>query len=619
MCGFLTEFSFNPESLTNTDDFTALLALSKHRGPDSTLIHSGTGYQLGFNRLAILDLSENGNQPKYSPTKRYHVVFNGEIYNYKALEKVHELTHLQSTSDTEVLVHLLDLLGVEATIKQLNGMFSIAVIDTLSQDLYLIRDFAGIKPLFYGVSAHGIVAASQFDQIFKHVWFKEGIQLRPDIMKEYFGFGYMQAPNTIYENIFQVDPGTYLKITSEGVMETRDFKVFSTGVTSTLNELDSSTIAAVKDCLERAVEPQLVSDVPLATFLSGGIDSPLISAIAKGVKRDIKAYTMAVNDKDMDESEQAGRYAKHLALEHHVHHIDEQDLLNVIDAHFKNMPEPFGDYSSIPTFLITKLAKQDHAVMLSGDGGDELFWGYPRMLDVVHKRHWFEIPFIMRRPIVRLANKLKLIHTWAPYVYNTLQDWVKAKHLHIFKTHLDTFFPKINFSKELNELYDLKTKRSSSELLKWLRFNEFYGHMQRVLIKVDRMSMANSLEVRVPFLDKQMITMAWNIEPQFHKKDRELKYILKGILKGFIPGSKIQKKKQGFTVPIEHWLKKELKDDVQNLIFDLPFYGADVMDVDAIKAYVIDFYSGKHAAAWGIWHIYAWQKWAVVHKLIKET
>ena len=172
MCGFLTEFSFDPNALTSAERFTMLLALSKHRGPDATLIEEGNTYRLGFNRLAILDLSPAGNQPKYSPSKRYHVVFNGEIYNYKTLEIQYELTHLRSTSDSEVLVHLLDVIGIEATIKSLNGMFAISIIDTHTNDLFLIRDFAGIKPLFYGSSEHGIVAASQFDQVFKHDWFK---------------------------------------------------------------------------------------------------------------------------------------------------------------------------------------------------------------------------------------------------------------------------------------------------------------------------------------------------------------------------------------------------------------------------------------------------------------
>ena len=618
MCGFLAEFSFGDYETTKNTYFEDLLVESKQRGPDATIIHTETNYKLGFNRLAILDLTEKGNQPKFSPSKRYHIVFNGEIYNFKDLEKTHKLSNLESTSDTEVLVHLLDKIGVNETIKELNGMFAISIVDIQTNEMYLIRDFAGIKPLFYGVSEQGIVAASQFNQIFKHIWFKNDLDLRPEIMKEYFGFGYMQTPNTIFEHIFQVNPGTYLKISSEGAIGTYDFKVYPKLGQTTLNENDFKTADAVKNCLEESVKKQLASDVPLATFLSGGIDSPLISAIAKHSNPNIKAFTLAVNDDILDESKQAKVYAKHLDFEHHVQRINEKDLVNVVDAHFKNMPEPFGDYSSIPTYLIAKLAKQDHTVMLSGDGGDELFWGYPRMLDVLQKRHWFKIPFRIRKPIVRLANKLKIINTWAPFQYKTINELIKSKHLHIFKENLDEFFPVIKFSNELEELYNFKTKKSPTELLKWLRYNEFYGHLQRVLIKVDRMSMANSLEVRVPFLSKKMITMAWNIEPQFHKTHQELKHILKRVLNNFIPNKFIHKKKKGFSVPIEQWLKSELQDDVKKVIFDLPFYGIDFIQIEAIKSYVNDFYKGKHDAVWGVWHIYAWQKWALLQGLIKD-
>ncbi len=439
MCGFLTEYSFIPDNITNKESFNSLLALSSHRGPDSSIIHTEKNYQLGFNRLAIIDLSENGNQPKFSPTKRYHVVFNGEIYNYKELEKKYQLSNLQSTSDTEVLVHLLDLLGVDAAIGELNGMFAIAVIDTITDNLYLIRDFAGIKPLFYGVSDKGIVSASQFDQIFKHSWFKDNITLRSDIMKEYFGFGYMHAPNTIYENIFQVNPGEFLKISKFGSIEKQIFKRFDFKA-QIKHGHENEVVKTLESPLIDSVERQLVSDVPLATFLSGGIDSPLITALAKHKNPKIEAFTISVEDSILDESEVASAYAEHLKIAHQVENVNKTDLLKSIDAHFNKFPEPFGDYSSIPTYLITKIARNKYTVMLSGDGGDELFFGYPRFLDVIKKQYWFNIPFTIRKPIIRLTNKLKLTDTWAPFHYNTLAQFIKEKHTHIFKTTLDAFF-----------------------------------------------------------------------------------------------------------------------------------------------------------------------------------
>jgi asparagine synthase (glutamine-hydrolysing) len=289
MCGFLAEYGFNNSGLSEPSVFANLLALSKHRGPDSTEVSRQDNFQLGFNRLSILDLSENGNQPKTSPSKRFHVVFNGEIYNYKTLAKTYELKNLMSTSDSEVLVHLLDKIGVEAAIKALNGMFAIAIVDTKINSLYLTRDFAGIKPLFYGLNTGGMVAASQFDQVFKHPRFVKTLALRPEIVKEYFGFGYMQAPNTIYENIFQVNPGELVVVNASGEIEKKDIIKFSKQF------LESSETPDFKSVVNQAVNRQLVSDVSVATFLSGGIDSPLIAAYAKSNKPDIEAFTLEVD------------------------------------------------------------------------------------------------------------------------------------------------------------------------------------------------------------------------------------------------------------------------------------------------------------------------------------
>lgn len=564
MCGFLAEYTFNSSTLTSEDSFNTLLRLSKHRGPDSTLVCTDRNYQLGFNRLAIIDLSENGNQPKLSPSGRFNVVFNGEIYNYRKLKKKFQLSNLQSTSDTEVLVHLFDELGVEKTVKELNGMFAIALVDTLKDQMYLIRDFAGIKPLFYGVSEQGIVAASQFDQVFKHLWFKDTLSLRPEIMKEYFGFGYMQAPNTIFDNIYQVNPGEYLKISKDSSIETIVFKRYdSNGVVENMN--DPVVLNIFETHLKNSAEQQLVSDVPLAAFLSGGIDSPLITALAKEKKSNIEAFTISVKDEQLDESEPATNYANHLKIAHQVETVNDRDLIDSIDSHFEKFPEPFGDYSSIPTYLITKVARKKYTVMLSGDGGDELFYGYPRFLDVIEKKFWFSIPFSIRKPIIRITNKLNITNTWAPYHYKTLGQFIREKHTHIFESTLNSFFPDTNFSEEMNKLYDYDNSMTPKSLLEWLQFNEIYGHLQRVLIKVDRMSMANSMEVRVPFLDKKVMEEAMTKYPNEFKSSSDLKKVLKNILRNYYPDKIIYKQKKGFAVPIGKWLKNQLAHDVKRL------------------------------------------------------
>ena len=606
MCGFLAEFSFENKPVLNSADFNTLLNFSKHRGPDDTGVFKSENFQLGFNRLAILDISNKGNQPKQSPNGRYHIVFNGEIYNYKSLSKAYQLTNLNSSSDTEVIIHLLDKLGIQQTILQLNGMFAMTIVDTKTNNFYLTRDFAGIKPLFYGLSSQGAVSASQFNQIYKHPWFYNSLKLRKNIVKEYFGFGYMQAPNTIYESIFQVNPGELVQIDIHGHVKRTELTSFA----KTQKTQESKTTKSLKTSLKKVVNRQLVSDVSVATFLSGGIDSPLISAYAKKSKSDIEAFTIKVNDVKLNESDIAQDYAKALDLKQVIVSVEDSDLLKSIDEHFKAYSEPFGDYSSIPTYVICKEAKKRHTVMLSGDGGDELFFGYPRMRDVLKKRIWFIFPYHVRKILAKITNSLKITNTWAPYIKN-FNAFVINKHLHLPNEVLDKAFLDTHFSQEIKSLYSF-ANNSRKSLLHELRWNEFYAHMQRVLIKVDRASMKHSLEVRVPFLDKESITNAWQLSSNLDTK-KDLKKELKVLLEKELPLELINKKKMGFTVPLYDWLHSSLKADVFKQVFDTPFYGERIFDASILKSYVEDFYDRKHENSWGVWHIYAWQKWAGIH------
>ncbi len=618
MCGFLGEFLFRVNDSTSDIFFKELLELSKHRGPDSTKIVATSKFKLGFNRLSILDITSNADQPKLSPSKRYYVVFNGEIYNFKELEEKYDLCDLNSSSDTEVLIHLLDKIGIEQTIKELNGMFAIAIIDSKLNELYLTRDFAGIKPLFYGISHEGAVFASQFNQIHKHSFFNLKLKFRKEILKEYFGLGYMQAPNTIFEKIYQVNPGELIKISANGEIFKEVLWSFNPLMGSYKSNSKENCVNEFDKMFGEVIKRQLQSDVPLAAFLSGGIDSPLVCAQAKKQKEDIETFTIGVEHKKYDESIKASQYANHLNAEHTIKQISSDQLIEQIDEHFKYFSEPFGDFSSIPTYVITKIAKDKHTVMLSGDGGDELFFGYPRMLDIFKKRYWFKVPYLVRKPVIRLAIKLKLFNSWAPYTYRKMEDSILAKHLHISLNKLNKLFPKSSFSIELKEIYRLPKNQTKKKLLHWLRFNEFYAHMQRVLIKVDRMSMANSLEVRVPFLDKKSIDFAWKIIPEFSKNKFELKGLLKKAMELYYPKEMIEKEKSGFSVPIDDWLKNHLKNDVKKVIFDYPIYGEAYLNKVELINYVEDYFEEKHNESWGVWHIYAWQKWALNEKLINS-
>lgn len=614
MCGLLGEVS---TQTMVADRFRALLDLSQSRGPDQQGQWSDPVCQLGFNRLSILDLSENGKQPMLSPSGNYVLVFNGEIYNYKALQKKYRIddTDLRSTSDSEILCHLIDQVPIATFAKELNGMFAIAIWNIKERQLYLMRDFSGIKPLFYGLHDHGIVFASQFNQVFKHPSFKSKA-LRPDIMKEFFGLGYMHAPNTIFESIFQIEPGQLIvwDFWSKMIIQKQSYFKWHT----TSNHLDGAeeTRKLFSECFEKVVKNQLQSDVPIATFLSSGYDSSLVTAYAKKQKSDIYAFTFGVDDSEFDETHDAKIYADTLQVSHIVEHCHTHDLLDVVDAHFKEMPEPFGDYSSVPTYLITQKAKHYATVMLSGDGGDELFWGYPRFRKSVQQAHWFRYPLWLRKLIVPFFRKLNKKLSRGLDIYPKFSDWILEKQLHF--TDLNSLMPKASFSLELNEVYSFIGPINKPNVLLYLKKNEFDAHLQRTLKKVDLTSMANSLEVRVPFLDREMVHFSNSIISQFGITHDRPKLILKDDLYQFIAIEKVQKQKKGFSIPIENWLRNELKDDFIKTVIQTPFYGAAYLNMDYLQSLVSDFYKNQNKVnPWGLWHLYAWQKWAINQQLVK--
>ena len=613
MCGFLGEIT---PHLLEKSSFKKLLDLSKHRGPDQQSIWREDHCQLGFNRLAILDVSQNAMQPLLSPSGRYALVFNGEIYNYKVLQKKYniEMSDLRSASDSEILAHLVERVSIEDFANVLNGMFAIAIWDIQKKKLYLIRDFSGIKPLFYGLSDLGIVFASQFDQLFKHPLCSEKT-LRPEIMKEFFGLGYMSPPNTVFKDIFQLEPGQFLVWDYEQKCIEKKVHFFDWRVAPSVLDSLNTTREDFSACMEKVVKQQLQSDVPLATFLSSGYDSSLVTAYAKKHKEDLKAFTFGIKDSVFDESQDAKSYAAHLKVSHVIAQAESKMLLEVIDSHFKMMSEPFGDYSSIPAFLTTKEAKKHATVMLSGDGGDELFWGYPRFRKSLNQAHWFNYPLWFRKIIIPFARKKNKKLSSALTLINKFSDWILQKQIHF--TGLNNLMPQYDFSKDLYALYTYENKLNRPNILQYLKKNEFFGHMQRTLRKVDLTSMANSLEVRVPFLDKQLINFSNTVIPEFTITHDRPKLILKDDLYQFIPIEKVAKQKKGFTVPVADWLNNAIKQDFIDTVIGKPFFGAAYIDEEFLKSQVEAFYkNSRNIDPWGLWHLYAWQKWAINNELV---
>lgn len=362
------------------------------------------------------------------------------------------------------------------------------------------------------------------------------------------------------------------------------------------------------------IKAQINADVPLATFLSSGIDSSLVTAYTKMNKEDVAAFTFGVDDVNLNESDVATQYAQHLKVKHYVEKADKSEILSVIDTHFKFMSEPFGDYSSIPTYLITKKAKKYATVMLSGDGGDELFWGYPRFNKSVNQAIWFNLPQLLRKIIVPFARKFNKKLSYGLKQHRNFGDWILSKQIYLNSINQ---LMSMSFSNELKESYHYKGSFSKQNVLLYLKKNEFDAHMQRTLKKVDLMSMANSLEVRVPLLDKTVINFSNSIAPQLQIKHSINKLVLKKDLSKHIDEALINKDKKGFTVPIRDWLKKELKQDYLNVVLKNKFYGEQYIDKDFLHSYVLGFFNDdKNIDPWGLWHLYAWQKWAINNDLV---
>jgi len=608
MCGFLGQYS---PQLTPKEGFLANLAIAKHRGPDQTGYWADARVQLGFNRLAIVDLSAAGHQPMHSQPGQWVVVFNGEIYNHLELRKQFSGYTFNGHSDTETILASLDVIGFEETIKSLIGMFAIAAYHKPSGVLYIARDSVGIKPFFYHNNPQNFWFGSQFNQIILGIG-KHNVQLSPEGMRDFLQFGYMQAPNTIYKNIKQLEPGQIVVVDGENITIKRFCAYPQQVKDSGLHEDSTEALEQFNKLFAKVCHDQLQADVPVATFLSSGIDSTVVNAYSKAFKPDLTAYTIGFGGASGDERPLAAQYASHLGIKHMSENIDKRDLLNSLDDHFQKLGEPFADFSSIPTYLICQKARESSTVMLSGDGGDELFWGYHRMHNYVANYPFFKDSLLVRR----IKKKLKIFPkpaSGAVYEFTKAQESVENAHSHILLHHFKKLMPGIDKTENTKSLYRFDYQ-GQKEFRNWIRYNEFYAHMQRVLIKVDRMSMAHSLEVRVPLLDQRIVDFAWHLDSNFGlTKKEELKKFLKRALSQHIPLGMMNQKKMGFYIPIGDWLNTSLKEEVKELLLNNPIYGEEYLDRPEWNKLVTDYYEGKGGAGeWGIWIMYCWQKWGIL-------
>ncbi|PCJ17080.1 MAG: asparagine synthase (glutamine-hydrolyzing) [Candidatus Cloacimonadota bacterium] len=601
-----------------------------HRGPDADghFICTQSRVALGHRRLSILDLSEAGAQPMTSKSQRYIIVFNGEIYNFKDLRKDLEGVSWRGHSDTEVLLEYIEQFGFEKTLTDLNGMFAISLYDKKENKLYLARDRAGEKPLYYGQQGDFFFFGSELKSFLKHPNFNNEVDR--DVLCSYLRHNYIPAPLSIYKNISKLQPGTFVEvdINSQKVLNKyywnpQEKKASTEIFLGTEQEAKSK----LNDLLLDAVKIRMESDVPLGAFLSGGVDSSLIVALMQAQsKKKVQTFTIGFEEDQYNEAKFAQDVANHLKTDHTEMYVTSKQTLDVIPNLAKYWDEPFADSSQVPTYLVSQVAKQKVTVCLSGDGGDELFSGYDRYF--WSENIWSKLKKIPKglksivgntlsntnpktldflysciKPIfpkkLQFSNFSGKIAKLAPALSsNTVQDLY-----YLLLSHWST--PQnivIGGIEKLNIVKRIQDSGFNADIIEWNMFCDLNNYLpDDILTKVDRASMAVSLEGRIPLLDHRVIEFSWSLPREMRVKNGVGKHLLRSVLYDYVPQSLIDRPKKGFGVPIDMWLKGPLKD-----------WACDLLSKDRIvrdgyfKPEPIIEKLNQHLNGVGAWHYYLW-------------
>lgn len=590
-----------------------------HRGPDNNGFYTVTHAALGHARLSIIDTSDASAQPFYSADKRYVVVYNGEFFNYKehreALQKKGISFH--TSGDTEVLLQLYITQG-ESFLENLNGFFAIAIYDTLENSLFLARDRYGIKPLFYYLDNNRLIFASELRALLKYP-----IEKKLDISSliEYLQLNYVPAPYTMLEGIKKFPTGHYAKIKPG---QTIDIKPY-------YNEPFPQKSLAVSypdaqkafyTLLDDAVQNRLISDVPLGTFLSGGLDSSAISALAAKHKPDLMTFSIGYKNEPLfDESYYAELVSNKLKTRHHTFKLDNEDFYNELFKVLDAIDEPFGDSSAIPMHILSRKTKEHVTVALSGDGGDELMGGYNKHAAEFRMRNSFLLSplFILASPVLK-----QLPQSRNSKLGNLARQGLKLAEGAKLNTK-DRYWRWASIAKEDEALALLKSGNGTSynqrkkDILTSLN-NDFnsvlYTDLKLVLqndmlVKVDSMSMANSLEVRSPLLDYRLVDLLFSLPSSYKINSTEQKRILRDSVAHLLPQEVLLRKKHGFEVPLLKWFQTDLQDFIENLwLNDKYIEEQGLFNIGAIKALKRQVQSNSPGDSVArIWGLIAFQQW----------
>ena len=640
MCGIAGFWGRPGPSAASLAETAAAMALPlRHRGPDDagTWVDAENGVALGFRRLAIIDLSEKGHQPMRSRSGQYTVVFNGEIYNHPELAE--ELTargHVfDGHSDTEIALAAFEEWGVDEALPRFVGMFAMGIWDARHRALRLVRDRLGIKPLFVWQRDGNVAFASELKAIAALPGFRR--DLDPDALAAYFRYLYVPAPLSIYRDVGKLLPGHVLTLTSPAgdVSSSRPFwsveEVARRERTVGFEGDDRDAVDALDTTLLEAVRLRLRADVPVGAFLSGGVDSSTVVALMQEVSpRPVRTFTVGFDAEEHDESANAAAVARHLGTDHQEMRLTGGDALDLVPSLPDMFDEPLADPSQLPTYLLCAAARQQVTVAVSGDGGDELFAGYNRYgfgsriiprasrlpaaprqlvaagLTSVRPGTWDRLQggaaALFRVPEHRLAGEKahKLGHllrqTTAPAMYRSLVSaWQR---------------PPVEGRDGVDERTAAILSDPSMSILERMMLSDQLAYLpDDLLAKVDRASMAVSLEVRVPILDHRVVELSWRLPESTKLRDGEGKWVLRQVLERRVPRELVDRPKVGFTVPLGDWLRGPLRGWAEERLRPERLRQVPGLDAERIHAMWGRFSSGRSADHLGLWTVLAFEAW----------
>jgi asparagine synthase (glutamine-hydrolysing) len=602
----------NPPAILNTMNDVML-----HRGPDMGEIYYDEDIGLCHRRLSIIDLSADGRQPMKCPDGRYTIVFNGEIYNFLGLRKELEDKghHFRTRTDTEVLLYAYMEYG-PASLQKVNGMFAYAIWDNKEKTLFAARDRIGKKPFYYFFHKGGFAFASEL----KSLRTIPAIQLKLDntAILDYLKYLFIPHPKTIYQDVFKLPPAHYL-LYSNGNLQTRQY--WDVDFSNQISRKEEDLAEELLDVVRKAVECRLLADVPLGAFLSGGIDSSgIVSLMSKASKNPVTTCTIGFKDKALNEAEYAKEFANSLGADHHEHYVQDEPA-QIVKKLIWHFDEPFADSSMVPTYYVSQMARKNVTVALSGDGGDENFAGYEKYsIDQFENKVRQCMPAPVLRgfsffsslfPSIKTLKKINSLCSSALltpaqgfYVTNTFimdqqikfllnADMQKSIAGYDPSEHILRYYEKANGPDHLAKI--LYTD------LKFLLPGDF-------LVKVDRMSMANSLEVRSPLLDHKLIEFAAGIPSHLKLCGNQKKYILKKSFSRILPEEILTRKKHGFESPINKWFRQEVKEIATKSFFQNPLL-EEYFQIGAIKAIWDQHQSGKYNHGTLLWTLFIFALW----------